>query len=84
MGGSEFAIYIQLGCWIAFFVSVRSVPQMVLRMERRIVAFNIPNLLYMVLNVTLALYFVFVLKNDWWWRSIRDNKYDVQRIGTVG
>jgi len=58
LGGREYSEFIRLGCWIALLRALASIPQTVLRMERRIMAYNLPSLLSMVLYVILALYFV--------------------------
>lgn len=56
-----YGAFIWLGCWIAWLRSVASMPQAALRMERRILAYNVPNIVSTVIYVALALFFVFVL-----------------------
>jgi O-antigen/teichoic acid export membrane protein len=55
----EFGLFVFLGFVSAAFSALSSLPQMVLRMERRIVRFNLLNILYSVFYVGLALYLVF-------------------------
>jgi O-antigen/teichoic acid export membrane protein len=61
IGDVGYSPFIQLGCWIALMNSVVAVPQVILRLERRIVALNLSSLLSTVLYATTALYFVFAL-----------------------
>ena len=51
-----------LGCWIALSNSLISLPNMILRLERKIITFNLINFLSTILYLILALYFVLVLK----------------------
>ncbi len=55
--------YIVFGCWISFFLGISGIPMMVLRMERRIVAYNLVNVLSTISYLVLALYFVLLLKS---------------------
>lgn len=55
-----------IGCWIALLSSIRSIPQTILRMERKIILYSVINLSATFLHVALTLYFVFVLKKGIW------------------
>ncbi|MEE4353186.1 MAG: oligosaccharide flippase family protein [Desulfatiglans sp.] len=50
--------FILLACWIAYAKALVSLPETVLRMERRIVAYNLINIITTVSFVLLSLFFV--------------------------
>ncbi|MEM7125477.1 MAG: oligosaccharide flippase family protein [Chloroflexota bacterium] len=59
LGSPEGAIYIVLGFLAAAFTAISRILQIVLRMERRIVRFNLLSLFYSLSYAGLALFFVF-------------------------
>jgi len=61
LGDAEHGTFIWLGCWTAVLRALSAIPQMTLRMERRILAFTVPSLLSTALYVGLALFFVLEL-----------------------
>jgi O-antigen/teichoic acid export membrane protein len=58
LDSGDHADLIRIGGWIALATALASIPLTTLRMERRIVAYNVPTLLSTILHVALALYFV--------------------------
>ncbi len=60
---SKYGLFIKLGCWIALFSSLFSLPQMILRMERKIVAYNSLNILSTGLVLILTVYFIVICKS---------------------
>ncbi len=60
LGDAVHADYIRLGCGVAWVQSLAAIPYMTLRMERRIVAFNLLQILTTTGYIILALYLVLV------------------------
>jgi O-antigen/teichoic acid export membrane protein len=62
-GNADSAVLLLLGGGIALIMSARGIPQTVLRMERRIVAFNVGNMVSVCLYVMLTILLAVVLKS---------------------
>lgn len=62
LGNSDKELFITLAFISAFFDGLTRIPQMILRMERRIIGFNLTNLLQSVLYAGLSIFFIYVLK----------------------
>jgi O-antigen/teichoic acid export membrane protein len=60
LNNSQYGVFIFLGLLAAMFSALSSIPQMVLRMDRRIVQFNVLNILHSASYAGLALYLVYV------------------------
>lgn len=62
-GSTDNSAIIQLGIFIALINSLVSIPNTILRLERRIIAYNSLSFLKTLLYVFLALYFVLIIKS---------------------
>lgn len=55
----EYALLVNLGLLSALFSALVSIPQTVLQLERKIVLFNVLNIIYSILYALFAIYFIY-------------------------
>jgi len=58
LGGEQYAALVQYGCWIALLRSLSSIPMRILRLERKIIVFNLIGVSSTILYLLSALYLV--------------------------
>ena len=56
---SEYALVVNLALLSALFSALVSIPQTVLQLERKIVLFNVLNIIYSILYALFAIYFIY-------------------------